>query len=538
MIMRIHQLPAAVANQIAAGEVIERPASVVKELLENSLDAGADSIVIDIGYGGLNHIKISDNGVGILAEDLPLAIAAHATSKIKVLNDLYAIRSMGFRGEALASIASVAKVIICSKPEHQEYAAELRTTGDTYNVIPSARAVGTTIEVVDIFYNAPVRKRFLKGEKIEFQAIESLVKRFAMSAPHIAITLKHNGKPSLTLPAAKNEAAQWTRLSKLFGTAFAKDSIHVDVERGGMRLYGWISNLNFQRSQNDKQWVYINQRMVKDKLILQALKQAYEGLLHPGRFPACLLYLTINTHEVDVNVHPTKHEVRFQHPRLVHDLLTSQIAQALKATRVPQEIEYLVPTASTISYDLAEPYTPPLFTSQESLPGFDNWVILNSNFSLVFHQKKPYLIDVIASYCAWIGFELQQQPEPWRSRPLLVPVSIVVPPYWQNALSELEPKLNRLGIEIDSTTPQRLTIKTLPIQLPYFDLHAFFAAIFVREAIDFSQLKHLLSSSNLLDAASLSSEERTELLQWCLNQKPSALFRELTLDDCRMILHA
>ncbi len=198
--LRIQQLPPLVANQIAAGEVIERPASVVKELLENALDAKADAITIEIGYGGLNQIKISDNGVGIIAEDLPLAIAAHATSKIKVLNDLYAIDSMGFRGEALASITSIAKVTISSKPAEQGTAMMLRVQGAQTVISPCARTQGTTIEVTDLFFNAPVRKRFLKSEKLEFQAIETVVKRFALSAPNISLTLKHNGKQVLLLP--------------------------------------------------------------------------------------------------------------------------------------------------------------------------------------------------------------------------------------------------------------------------------------------------------------------------------------------------
>lgn len=316
--MRIHQLPSLIANQIAAGEVIERPASVVKELLENSLDAGSDAIMIEIGYGGLNQIKISDNGIGIVADDLPLAIAAHATSKISTLNDLYAIESMGFRGEALASIASVAKVTISSKPETQDTAMSLRVQGTEMSITPCARNQGTTIDVVDLFFNAPVRKRFLKGEKLEFQAIETVVKRFALSAPGIALTLKHNGKQILALPPAINEQTRLTRMTRIMGSKFMKNAIYLDVERGAMRLYGWISDTGFQRSQNDRQWVYINQRMVKDKLITHAIKQAYDDLLYPGRFPACVLYFSIEHGEVDVNVHPTKHEVRFQQPRLVH----------------------------------------------------------------------------------------------------------------------------------------------------------------------------------------------------------------------------
>ncbi len=335
--MRIKSLSSAVANQIAAGEVIENPASVVKELLENALDAGATAITIDIGFGGLNQIKISDNGTGIVAEDLPLAIAPHATSKLTQLADLSTLTSMGFRGEALASIASISRITISSKPAQQDHAMMLHMDGEVVELSPCARSQGTTIDVRDLFYNAPVRRRFLKSERSEYLAIEHVVKRFALSAPEINLILKHNAKLMLELPAATHEQSLRVRIQRLLGKAFMDQAIHLDVERAGMHLTGWISGPAYQRSQNDKQWIYLNQRMVKDKLIQHAFKQAYENRLYPGRHPACLLYLSIPTADVDVNVHPTKHEVRFQQPRLVHDFIGSQIAQVLMSA--PDEEE-------------------------------------------------------------------------------------------------------------------------------------------------------------------------------------------------------
>ena len=329
---RIHQLSAHVANQIAAGEVIERPASVVKELLENALDAGADTLSIDIGFGGLNQVKISDNGSGILADDLSLAIAAHATSKIEQLNDLYTITSMGFRGEALASIASVSRLSLCSKPASQENAMLLQVINGEANLTPCARNQGTTVDVRDLFFNTPARKKFLKTPLSEYQAIEAVVKRFALSSPMMALTLKHNDKQMLVLPAAHCDQTRLLRIKKILGKPFIEQAIYLDVSRAGMRLQGWVSGDSYQRSQNDKQWVYINQRMVRDKLMTHAIKQAYESVLYPGRHPACLLYLSIPAEELDVNVHPTKHEVRFQQPRLVHDFITSQILHALGLT--------------------------------------------------------------------------------------------------------------------------------------------------------------------------------------------------------------
>lgn len=551
--MRIYQLPPIVANQIAAGEVIERPASVVKELLENSFDAGTDTLLIEINYGGLNQIKVSDNGNGIVVDDLPLAISAHATSKISTLNDLYAIDTMGFRGEALASIASIAKLSISSRPEQQEHAFMLTVQGEKVNINPCARTKGTTVDVVDLFYNAPVRKRFLKSEKLEFQAIETVVKRFAMSAPHIALTLKHNGKLVLSLPAAHNESAQLTRLTKLFGSAFVKEAIYLDIERSGMRLYGWISGLQFQRSQNDRQWVYINQRMVRDKLIYHALKQVYEGYLHPGRFPACLLYFHINSNEVDVNVHPTKHEVRFQQPRLIHDFFTSQLGDALKSVQAEstkKEYDYSLKEEMTHPLDICEPYAlthSPMFISNDrsstnSTLIKDHWVILNKRYALIFIRQQPNLVDVIALQRYWLIKQLTEFPLPLASRPLLVPVNCTLHDKWMSKINELKAVLMQVGIEVQPTDTNRILIKTMPIKVPYLDFHQLLRGIAELDVLDQNHVVQLLCDSQAFELNMLSSEERMELSELLFNEhtedlKNTLLYKELTSDDCRMLLH-
>lgn len=548
--MRIHQLPALIANQIAAGEVIERPASVVKELLENSFDAGADSINIEIGYGGLNQIKISDNGLGIVADDLPLAIAAHATSKINTLKDLYAIDSMGFRGEALASITSVAKVSISSKPAGQDTAMMLRVHGSETTVSPCARTVGTTIDVVDLFFNAPVRKRFLKSEKLEFQAIETVVKRFALSVPAIALSLKHNGKPVLVLPAATNEQAQLTRMKRLLGTAFMTDAIYLDVERGGMRLYGWISGVNYQRSQNDRLWVYINQRMVKDKLINHAVKQVYEQCLHPGRFPSCVLYLTINSAEVDVNVHPTKHEVRFQHPRLVHDFFTSQLSTALQSTQEnPDEVKPYSLTSTVCKHgeEICEPY-PQLFTpitGSELMHKEVNapWVTLNNKYILAFILQQPYVVDVSVLQRSFIHERLMQQMAPLDSRPLLVPVRYSLTREFHGKLSESSHNLSSVGIQIELLEESVVVIRSIPLGVPYLDLRLFLDCLMALNVPSVEQLLVLISQAQVFDPLLLSTEEKNELHQFLLEshgQKhhKSALFRALTIEECRNLVHA
>ncbi len=574
--MRIHQLPAAIANQIAAGEVIERPASVVKELLENSLDAGATSITIEIGYGGLNQIKISDNGSGIIADDLPLSIAAHATSKISTLDDLYAIDSIGFRGEALASIASIAKVTISSKPEQQDTAMMLKVHGEECSIFPCARTNGTTIDVVDLFYNAPVRKRFLKSEQLEFQAIEQVVKRFALSAPDIALILKHNNKPVLQLPSATNEQAKLARLNKLFGSAFMKDALYLNVELADMSLRGWLSGSEYQRSQNDRQWIYINQRMVKDKLINHALKMAYDGCLHPGRFPACLLYFSIKTDEVDVNVHPTKHEVRFQQPRLIHDFFTSQLGKALRSASAKQHETYpecIEPSAAEQSTELCEPFSYTQYSnklrqdfnsshrpvalretarqsithsSHSSVPfeSPSSWVILNNQFILLLFKQQPYIVDVAVLQQQWVQHQLSQMTYPLESRPLLVPVSYSFSMKLIQNMDVLLHDLEQLGIHIERAGEEKVLIRSVPLRFPYLDLHAFFDSLAELGNMPFEMLLDKLSQSQVFDPNYISAEERHELNEWLFKmfqqefQGQRPVYKALTVDECRKLMHA
>lgn len=541
MAMRIRVLSPLIANQIAAGEVIERPASVVKELLENSLDAGADVIHIDIGYGGLNQIKISDNGSGILAEDLPLAIAAHATSKITSLNDLYAIGSMGFRGEALASIAAVAKVAISSRPPSQEHAMMLQVQGTQHTLRPCARGFGTTIDVNDLFFNAPVRKRFLKNERLEFQAIESIVKRFAFSAPHIALTLNHNNKLVLSLPAAVNEQTKLARMTKILGNTFMNNALFLDVEQSGMRLYGWISGPNLQRSQSDRQWVYINQRMVKDKLIQHALKQAYDGLLHPGRFPSCLLYLTLNTAELDVNVHPTKHEVRFQQPRLVHDFLVMQLTQALAGVHSPEH--------EVISALVQEPEPVFDFKSQKmfqperlSMKQDSVWVAVNSEYALCQSAQEYYLVNIQALYQTMLEEQLKESSFPLASRPLLVPVRYPLVTGIKAQFATVHQLCQFFGIQI-RLADESILIDTIPLCAPYLDLRCFLDRVFALEQWTVVQLQEIFYKSQCLDSVHLNQDEREMLLQYLQQVKDTSMnttgiFKALNAAHCRMLIDA
>lgn len=529
--MRIKQLPPAVANQIAAGEVIERPASVVKELLENALDAGATAITIDIMHGGLNHIRISDNGSGILAEDLPLAVAAHATSKISKLDDLYLLNSMGFRGEALASIASVSRLSITSKTNNDATATCLEVRDNVLELGPAARNTGTTIDVADLFYNAPVRKNFLKTEKQEFIAIENLVKRFALSATEVAIQVKHNGKLVLSLPEAQSEQGRLQRLAKVFGQAFVKEALYFEVDHGAMRLSGWVSGAGCQRSQNDKQWVYINQRMVKDKLLYHAIKQAYEGILHPGRFPACLLYFTLNTREVDVNVHPTKHEVRFQQPRLVHDFFINHLGQALKSAARTVDSRPLSSTGESINYTLKE--CPPVF--EADVP----WILLNKRYGLLFKRGKPCLVDMQAVYYQGLVERLRKQALPLAQRPLLLPFKYPVPANASGNLRLIQEALEPFGILL-KIDPDFLKVLTIPVALPQLDLRALFDGLLTIALPESARMMDFLCEYQFFDARQLSTEEKHEIYTIIEDTgwEISPFCKELTQEDCQKWLES
>ncbi|BDX03112.1 DNA mismatch repair protein MutL [Marinomonas pontica] len=332
---RIHLLSPRLANQIAAGEVVERPASVVKELLENSLDAGASQLDIDVEQGGVRRIKIRDNGTGIVKEDLSLALSRHATSKIITLDDLEAVRTLGFRGEALASISSVSRMHLTSQAENEVEAWRVEAEGkDMATAIrPASHPQGTTIDVRDLFFNTPARRKFLRTEKTEFAHLEEVVKRLALSRYETGFRLSHNGKQVYDLRPVTDQLHAEHRLATLLGKKFIENSLTLDVEAAGLRLWGWIGLPTFSRSQADLQYFFVNGRVVKDKLVAHAVRQAYRDVLYNGRHPTFVLYLELDPSTVDVNVHPTKHEVRFRDGRLVHDFLFSRIHKAIADVR-------------------------------------------------------------------------------------------------------------------------------------------------------------------------------------------------------------
>ncbi|MCA2016857.1 DNA mismatch repair endonuclease MutL [Vibrio tritonius] len=329
--MAIQILPARLANQIAAGEVVERPASVVKELVENSLDSGATRIDIDIDKGGAKLIRIRDNGCGIPKDELSLALSRHATSKISNLDDLEAIMSLGFRGEALASISSVSRLTLTSRTTAQEEAWSAYSEGRDMAVKlqPAAHPVGSTVEVLDLFFNTPARRKFLRTEKTEFSHIDELVRRIALSRFDVSFTLRHNGSVVRQYRAAQTRAQEEKRIGAVCGSAFARSMLRVDLEHQGLKLCGWITTPEGARQQNDLQFCYVNGRMMKDKLINHAIRQSYETSLRPDQYATYVLFIEIDPHQVDVNVHPAKHEVRFHQARLVHDFIYQAVSSAL-----------------------------------------------------------------------------------------------------------------------------------------------------------------------------------------------------------------
>jgi len=360
--MPIQQLPDHLINQIAAGEVIDRPSSIVKELLENSIDAGATQIDIELENGGVRLIKIRDNGSGIVADEMPLALNRHATSKIASLEDLTEVRTMGFRGEALSSIAAVSRMTLTSRHSDAEHGLELHydcTTGKTSSK-PASHQCGTTVKVADLFFNVPARRKFLRTDKTELNHIENAVKRIAMGAWHVGFTLSHNQKQLLRWPAIaevatkaaglaadEGEASEVTklkhagsaRLQGVLGQEFMQNALYFHRQSDDLCLHGWLAQPTFSRSQADMQYFYVNQRMIRDKTLSHAIKHAYSDLMYHARQPAYVVYLQMNPREVDVNVHPGKLEVRFRDSRRLHGFVAASVKEALASAGVGERVD-------------------------------------------------------------------------------------------------------------------------------------------------------------------------------------------------------
>ncbi|MGH1538482.1 MAG: DNA mismatch repair endonuclease MutL [Gammaproteobacteria bacterium] len=336
----IQQLSPQLVNQIAAGEVIERPASVLKELLENALDAGASRIVVELEQGGMRSIRVSDNGIGIAKDELLLAVQRHATSKIKNMHDLEHIATLGFRGEALPSIASVSRFSMASNDGEEGNAGWVIST-DGREFVEEAEPIrqmrGTTVDVKDLFFNVPARKKFLRTEKTELKHCDNVLRKIALSRFDVTLVAKHNDRTFLAVDACDFLSDGSDRVSHISGKQFADQSIYLENAATDIQVKGWISLPTFSRSQADLQYFYVNGRAIRDKVIAHAIKLAYKDVLYHGRFPAFVLFLEMDPVQVDVNAHPTKHEVRFRQSRYVHDFIRHTVGKAIAETMPKQE---------------------------------------------------------------------------------------------------------------------------------------------------------------------------------------------------------
>ena len=360
---KIHTLSPQLANQIAAGEVVERPSSVLKELAENSLDAGAKRIDVEVEQGGTKLIRVRDDGCGISESDLPLALSRHATSKILGLEDLEAVSTLGFRGEALASIASVSRLALTSNSgEGSGWKAVSEGRDMEVELQPAAHPQGTSVEVRDLFFNTPARRKFLRTENTEYKRIDDCLKKLALSRMDVAFSLKHNQKVQFSLRPAISQSEQEKRVADLCGPQFMEQALFVDNDRTGIRLWGWIGLPTFSRSQADLQYFFVNGRSIRDKVVSHAVRQAYQDVLYHGRHPAYVLFLEVLPGDVDVNVHPTKHEVRFRESGSIHSFLSSTLQKAL-ATDRPQDH---LPTNTGVEF--SDQNQPQSLIGQNALP--------------------------------------------------------------------------------------------------------------------------------------------------------------------------
>lgn len=530
--MRIKHLSSQLANQIAAGEVIERPSSVIKELIENSLDARSSRIDITLEQGGVELIRVRDNGQGIHPEDLPLALSRHATSKIATLDDLESITSLGFRGEALASIASVSRLSLCSTAQGEAQGFKLTSDGTVLSSIqPAAHPTGTTVEIRNLFFNTPARRKFLKTEKTELLHCQEIIYRIALSRFDVSFTLTHHNRELLQLKTASTPVEQAHRVAKICGQAFIDNAIAINSEATELHLTGWIAQPTFSRSQADLQYFYVNGRMVRDKLVQHAIRQAYSDVLYANRQPAYLLFLSINPESVDVNVHPTKYEVRFRESRLIHDFIVKSVSNALaqhsgatgrQPVTTPHVLQQSLSTTEThypsaqkslqlAAHETAErPYTatsiqarihndypknfallaktpigssPPAVssaTTASSAPttsppatpplGFALGQ-LHGIYLLAQNDRGLVIVDIHAAHERILYEQLKKEFAETKiaRQPLLIPISFCVNDQQATIAEEQAALLTELGIVIERIGPQTLILREIPLALVHTD---------------------------------------------------------------------
>ena len=500
--MPIRHLPIALINQIAAGEVVERPASVVKELLENSLDAGASRIQVDIEQGGIKLLRVRDNGGGIPADELPLALARHATSKITNLEDLEHVASLGFRGEALPSIAAVSRLQLISRSRGADQAWSLSDQADQqHEPTPAALPEGTSVEVRDLFYNTPARRRFLKTERTEYMHVDRITRRLALSRFSVGFQVTHNRKPVLDLAPASNLAEQQARIAEVCGAEFVKHARYLEREVGGMSLRGWIAQPTFSRSQSDLQFFFLNGRAIRDKLVSHAVRAGYRDVLAHGRQPAYVLYLEIDPARVDVNAHPVKQEVRFRDSGSVHDFIRHTVEAALADTRPDATDARSAPAtpvgAPSDQSSLGFQRSPASLREQmasyaalATLPGTDvgpatgspdavpplGYAIahLHGVYILAINAQGLIIVDAHAAHerVTYEKLKTAIAAGDLRKQRLLIPLTVHLSASETDLVEAHQEAFLRLGIEADRTGPTTVAVRQVPTLLAHADVEA------------------------------------------------------------------
>jgi DNA mismatch repair protein MutL len=528
--MKIQCLPEVLINQIAAGEVVERPFSVVKELVENALDAGSTKVEIDLEEGGIRLIRIRDNGSGISAEDLPIAVQRHATSKIASLDDLESVATLGFRGEALPSIASVSRFTIRSRSSDQQHGASLSIEGGKVGaVVPDAHAQGSSIEVRDLFYNVPARRKFLKTERTELAHAEDWLRSLALAKPSVELSIRHNGKELKRYKSISDTEQRIERVVQVLGSDFANQCLAVDVQHNGMRLTGWIGLPTASRSSADQQYFFVNGRAVRDKTVAHAVKQAYADVLFHGRYPAFVLFLELDPRRVDVNVHPAKHEVRFRDGRSVHDFIYRSLHALMAETRagvvssnaafqhamnsVPlsanqyntyRQATMALPVQESVAhyqtlYAANESTSYPPNMSEQSHPLGYALAQLHGIFILAENDTGLIMVDMHAAHerITYEQLKSAQSDDGIKTQALLVPVSVALSEAEAFASEQLAENLKALGFDVLRSGPQSVSIRSVPSLLADVDAKQLFLDV-LSEFREFGASKRLQEAQNAL----------------------------------------
>jgi len=531
--MPIRVLPDELVDQIAAGEVIERPASVVKELVENSLDAGATRIEVDVERGGVGLIRVRDDGRGIVAAELPLALARHATSKITSLDDLEAVATLGFRGEALPSIGSVSKLRIATRAAGAAQGSEIVIEGGAATPVrPAAQPQGTSIEVRDLFFNVPARRKFVRSDTTELTHIARLVERLALSRFDVAFRLRHGNRVLLDAPAVAGAGTEIARLDEILGAEFTAAAVAVNHAAGPVMLSGWIGLPTRSRAQPDQQFWFVNGRSVRDRLLMNAVRLAYRDVLYHGRHAAYALYLTLDPKLVDVNAHPAKLEVRFRDSRQIHDFVMRAVERALAGTKpVLAEAAGAVDAAAYAAvageplvsgYAGSAAQGPP--GTHPGLPlddaGGDPWVLaasvqqtplasssaddqplgtalaqLHGVYILAQNRDGLVLVDMHAAHerVLYEKFKAQRGSATPASQHLLHPLVVELKAHELEALLERRQEWQQAGFEIDAFGPTRLALRRVPAILDTADIEGVVSSLIQDLALD--------GSSHHLEAA-------------------------------------